>query len=158
MQIGARTAIGSADGFGVVTRRARIGWVEEVWFDDHGIATAFAVRLPDGRRGLLVRDGIEEIRAQEREIAVRSDARLLELEPPHLDAGTDGGLTASWTTTGGELALPGLGASSGTGTVPSSEPSFLTTVAVLYSALFVIGCALTGVCFLVPYLVSGRPY
>jgi hypothetical protein len=160
MRIGTRTPIGNVDGFGVVTPGSWIGWVEEMWLDDEGAPTAMAVRLPSGRRGLLLRDGIDEIHPDRREIAVRSDARLLELEPPHLDTGTYGTPTASWTTTGSALALPGLRppAAAAAQAASSSEPSFFTTVSVLYGALFVIGCALTGVCFLVPYLVSGRPF
>jgi len=157
MRIGTRTPIGNVDGFGMVTPAGSVGWVEEMWLDDEGAVTALAVRLPSGRRGLLLRDGIDEIRPNRREIAVRPDARLLELEPPHLDTGTEGTPTASWATSGSELALPGLLPPAAQVPV-SSEPSFFATVTVLYAALFVIGCALTGVCFLVPYLVSGRPF
>ena len=157
MRIATRTPIGDVDGFSVVTPGGPVGWVEEMWLDDEGATTALAVRLPSGRRGLLLRDGIDEIHANRREIAVRPDARLLELESPHLDTGTNGIPTASWTTTGSELALPGL-LPPPAQTPASSEPSFFATVSVLYMALFVIGCALTGVCFLVPYLVSGRPF
>ena len=40
----------------------------------------------------------------------------------------------------------------------SSDPSFFRTVIVLYTGLFVIACTLTALCFLIPYLVAGRPY
>jgi hypothetical protein len=159
MQIGARTPIGNVDGFRVVTPGGRIGWVEEMWLDDEGETTAVAVRLPDARRGLLVRDDIDEILPEELTIAVRPDARLLELEPPHLDVGVDGALTASWSTSGNALALPELPPTTTVVQSPaSSEPSFFKTVTVLYAGLFVIACTLTALCFLIPYLVAGRPY
>ena len=123
MRIGTSTTIGNVDGFGVVTPAGKVGWVEEMWLDGDGAATALAVRLPGGRRGLLLRDAIDEIDPDRREIAVTPDARLLELEPPHLDVGTRGMPTASWTTTGAELALPGLLPPAAEQATPGSEPS-----------------------------------
>ncbi len=159
MGIGARAPIGNIDGFRVVTPGGRIGWVEEMWLDDEGETTAVAVRLSNAQRGLVVRDDIDGILPEERTIAVRPDARLLELEPPHLNAGADGTLTASWTASGKALAVPELAPTTPVVRSPaSSEPSFFTTVTVLYAGLFVIACALTGLCFLIPYLMAGKPY
>ena len=157
MQVGARTPIGNIDGFRVVTPGGRIGWVEEMWLDDEGETTAVAVRLPNARRGLLMREDIDEILPEELTIAVR-DARLLELEPPHLNAGADGTFTASWTTSGKALMVPELAPMLVVRSPASSELSFFMTVTVLYAGLFVIACALTGLCFLIPYLVTGKPY
>jgi hypothetical protein len=159
MGIGARAPIGNIDGFCVVAPGGRIGWVEEMWLDDEGETTAVAVRLTNAQRGLVIRDDINEILPEERMIAVRPDARLLELEPPHLNAGADGTLTASWTASGKALAVPELAPTAPVMRPPaSSEPSFFTTVTVLYAGLFVIACALTALCFLIPYLVTGKPY
>ncbi len=159
MRIGAATPIGNVDGFRVVAPGGRIGWVEEIWLDDEGEATAVAVRLPKAQRGLLIRDDIDEIVPEQRTIAVRPDARVLELEPPHLGTGPDGALTASWTTSGNALALPELLPTAPVLRSPaSSESSFFMTVIVLYTSLFVIACTLTALCFLIPYLVAGRPY
>ena len=159
MGIGAKAPIGNVDGFCVVAPGGRIGWVEEMWLDDEGETTAVAVRLPNAQRGLVVRDDIDEILPEERTIAVRPDARLLELEPPHLNAGADGTFTASWTASGKALAVPELAPTAPVVRSPaSSEPSFFTTLTVLYAGLLVIACALTGLCFLIPYLVAGKPY
>jgi hypothetical protein len=159
MRIGTKAPIGNIDGFYVRTPGGRIGWVEEVWLDDEGETTAVAVRLPNTQRGLVFRDDIDEILPEELTIAVRSGARLLELEPPHLNPGADGTFTASWTASGKALAVPELTpTASVVRPAASSEPSFFRTVTVLYAGLFVIGCALTGLCFLIPYLAAGKPY
>ena len=159
MRIGAGTPIGNLDGFRVVAPGGRIGWVEEMWLDDEGQTTAVVVCLPDAQRGLLVHDDIDEILPDELAIAVRADARLLELDPPHLEVGAHGALVASWATSGNTLAVPELPA------IPpvarssvSSESSFFKAVFLLYAGVLVIACALTAICFLVPYLVVGRPY
>jgi hypothetical protein len=158
MRIGAMTPIGDIDGFRVEAPGGRIGWVEEMWVDDEGETTAVVVRLPNAQRGLLVRDDIDEILSEELTIAVRPEARFLELEPPHLGTAADGALTASWATSGNALDVPGLLPTAPAVRPASSESSFFRTVAVLYTGLFVIACVLTGLCFLIPYLVSGRPY
>ena len=156
MKIGARTPIGNIDGFRVEAPGGRIGWVEEMWLDDECETTAAVVRLPNARRGLLVHDEIDEILPQERTIVVRPDARLLELDPPHLGAGAHGSLEASWATSGNALALPELLPSAPLVRPASSESSLFRSVIVLYTGLFVIACTLTGLCFLIPYLVAGR--
>jgi len=161
MQIGARTPIGNIDGFRVEAPGGRIGWVEEMWLDDEGETTAVAVRLPAGRRGLLLRDQIDELLPEDQAISVRPDARLLELEPPHLDARVGDEVAASWATSGNALAVPELLPATLPGQTPSaarSETSFLRSVVVLYAGLFVIGCVLIGLCFLIPYLVAGQFY
>lgn len=158
MRIGAGTPIGNIDGFRVEAPGGRIGWVEEMWLDDVGGTTAAVVRLPNARRALLVHDEIDEILPDERTIAVRPDARLLELDPPHLGMGANGSLEASWSTSGNELALPELLPPAPAARPAGSESSLFTSVVVLYAGLFVIACALTGLCFLVPYLVAGRPF
>ena len=158
MRIGARTPIGNIDGFRVEAPGGRIGWVEEMWLDDVGETTAAVVRLSSAQRALLVHDEIDEVLPDERTIAVRPDARLLELDPPHLGIGSDGGLEASWSTSGNALALPELLPTVPAARPAGSESSLFTSVVVLYAGLFVIACALTGLCFLVPYLVAGRPF
>jgi hypothetical protein len=158
MRIGAETPIGNIDGFRVDAPGGRVGWVEELWLDDEGGTTAAVVRLPGARRGLLVHDDIDEILFEERAIAVRPDARLLELDPPHLDARAHGALEASWGTSGKALTLPQLLPAAPVARSTSRESSLLTSVVVLYAGLVVIAFALTGLCFLIPYLVVGRPF
>lgn len=159
MKVYAGTPIGNLDGFRVVAPGGRLGRVEEMWLDDEGQTTAVVVRLPDAQRGLLVHDEIDEIRPEELTIAVRADARVLQLDPPHLDTGAHGALVASWATSGATLELPELEATSPVvRSSASSESSFFRAVFLLYAALFVISCTLIGICFLIPYLVTGRPY
>ena len=159
MKIDAGTPIGNLDGFRVVAPGGRIGWVEEMWLDDEGQTTAVVVCLPNAQRGLLVHDEIDEIRPEELTIVVRADARVLQLDPPHLDTGAHGALVASWATSGATLALPELSAASPVvRSSASSESSFFKAMFLLYAAVFVITCALTGICFLIPYLVTGRAY
>jgi hypothetical protein len=158
MRIGAETPIGNIDGFRVDAPGGRVGWVEELWLDDEGGTTAAVVRLPGARRGLLVHDDIDGILFEERAIAVRPDARLLELDPPHLDARAHGALEASWGTSGKALTLPQLLPAAPVARSTSRESSLLTSVVVLYAGLVVIAFALTGLCFLIPYLVVGRPF
>ncbi|HZO61535.1 MAG TPA: hypothetical protein VFB35_00985 [Gaiellaceae bacterium] len=159
MRLAEDTSLRDVDGFRVATPGGRIGWVEERWLDDAGETTAVAVRLPDGQRGLVLRDDVAEVRPDESLIEVRPDARLLELEPPHLKPGPDGVLSASWTTSGHALALPSLSPPAPVASAPvNSEPSFFGSLIVLYAGLLVIACFLTGLCFLVPYLVTGNPY
>jgi hypothetical protein len=156
MRVDAGTPIGNIDGFRVDAPGGRIGWVEEMWLDDEGATTAAVVRLPNERRALLVHDDVDEILPEHRSVAVRPDARLLELDPPHLGVGAHGALEASWATSGKALVLPELQAPPVRST--GGESSLVTSVAVLYAGLVVIGIALTGVCFLVPYLVVGRAF
>jgi len=157
MRIGARTPIGDIDGFGVDAPGGRIGWIEELWLDDEGGTTAAVVRFPNERRGLLIHDDIEEILQAQRTVAVRPGARLLELDPPQLAVGSHGALEASWATSGKALELPELRPAPVVRS-PSSESSLVTSVAVLYAGLVVIGVTLTGLCFLIPYLVAGRAF
>lgn len=158
MRVAARTPIGNVDGFRVEAPGGPIGWVEEMWLDEDGETTAAVVRLPRSRRGLLVRDEMDEIVPEERLITLLPGARLLELDPPHLETGVDGALEASWATSGNALALPELLPAPRVVRPAGGESSFLRSMVVLCTGLFVIACALTGLCFLVPYLVAGRPF
>jgi hypothetical protein len=158
MRIGARTPIGDIDGFRVEAPGGPIGWVEELWLDDEGETTAAVVRLPNARRGLVLRDELDEILPEEHTITVRPRARLLELDAPHLGTGAGGALEASWATSGHALALPQLLPTVPAARPASGESAFFKSLVVLYAGLFVIGCALTGVCFLIPYLVAGRAF
>jgi hypothetical protein len=152
-----RTAIGDCDGFAIVTPIGRTGWIEETWLGHRGEPSAFAVRLADGRRGLLLRSDVESVDPHKRTIVVRPGSRLLELEPPHLESGPagDGSATATWTTTGGSLAVPGL---TEPRPGPPAEPSIIRPVAVLYAAVTAIVIALIGLVVLVAYVVTGSTH
>jgi hypothetical protein len=166
-----RIATGNCDGFGVYTPAGLVGWVEEMWLDGSDEPRAFALRLVDGRRGLLLADGVEEIVREQRSISVSSGVRMLELEPPHLDVGADGDawLTASWRTTGAALEPPeppgqiqqvrlGLHRP----VVPAAQavkpPRPIWEILVLmYPALAVVALLLIGIDFLVAYVTTGSP-
>ncbi len=103
-----RLSIGSCDGFSIITPAGLVGWVEEAWIGPSEEPTAFAARLLDGRRGLLIATEIDEIVPEHRSITVGRGVRILELELPHLEPSRGSGepLTASWRTTGVPLVLP----------------------------------------------------
>ena len=156
MRIGVRSPIGQCDGFDVLTTAGHIGQVEEIWLDRDGEPTALAVRLPDGPRGLLVGDQVDDVRVEERVLTVLPGTRLLELEPPHLEGDDGGGLTASWTTTGDSLPLPGVQ------TVPAvraaAERPFWRTIAVLYAVLTLIVLGVIGLDVLLAFLIAGTTH
>src|SRR5215831_783702 len=100
------TAIGNCDGYSVATPAGVVGWVEEMWLDDSDSAIALAVRLLDGRRGLLVRDEIDEVAHERRTVSIRAHGRILRLGSPHLHVGPGGAPVASWAATVAPLDLP----------------------------------------------------
>jgi hypothetical protein len=161
------TAIGNCDGYAVATPAGVVGWVEEMWLDDSDHATALAVRLLDGRRGLLVRNEIDEVAHERRTVAIGTSARILRLEPPHVHDGPDGARVASWAATGAPLELPepaGLlrGAIVGLHrpAVPrTADPGISTfrTVVTMFVSIALIGLSVIGLDILVAYLATGHP-
>ena len=161
------TAIGNCDGYSVATPVGVVGWVEEMWLDDSDRATALAVRLLDGRRGLLVRDEIEEVEHERREVTIGTGARILRLDPPHVHAGADGAPVASWAATGSPLELPepaGVirGALVGLHrpTVPRTSDdgiSTFRTILAMFAAIAAIGLSVIGLDILIAYLATGHP-
>jgi hypothetical protein len=168
MATGTGTTIRNVDGFEVLTPRGFVGWVEETWLDDRNDPTAFVLRISDGRRGLIVADTVMDCVQERRSLLVNSDVRVLELEPPHV--ASDGGLTATWRTTGAQIELPeppgpvhhALVDRLHRPAVPTSaarpgERPLWQVLMVMYSALFFIALALIGLDFLVSYVSTGRP-
>jgi hypothetical protein len=161
------TAIGNCDGYSVATPAGVVGWVEEMWLDDSGNATALAVRLLDGRRGLLVRDEIDEVAHERRAVAIGTEARILRLEPPHVHAGTNGAPVASWAATGAPLELPepagvvrGALAGLHRPVVPRTTDggiSTFRTVVVMFASIAFIGLSVIGLDILIAYLATGHP-
>jgi len=161
------TAIGNCDGYSVVTPAGVVGRVQEMWLDDRDNATALAVRLLDGRRGLLVRTEVGEVAHERRAVTIGAEARILRLEPPHVHNGARGAPVASWASTGAPLELPepaGLirGALAGLHrpTVPKTGDgglSTMQTVATMFVAIAVIGLSMIGLDILVAYLATGHP-
>ena len=98
------------DGFRVESARGLIGWIEETWLGPANESTALALRMLDGRRGLLVIDDVEAVASERELVVVRSEARVLELDVPRIaavagDGGRPAHVSASWTTTGELLKL-----------------------------------------------------
>lgn len=93
------------DGFLVESPQGDLGWVEEVWLAESGEAKALAVRTADGRHALLLDDDVVAVDRERRWVVVPESPRLLELGPPRLAGGEDGGLAASWATTGASLEV-----------------------------------------------------
>jgi hypothetical protein len=100
----------ACDGFRAEASRGLLGWVEETWLGKDDEPGAFALRLVDGRRALILAAEVEAVVAEREQVAVRDGARMLELGTPHLErVAVDGGpprLAASWQTTGEVLAPP----------------------------------------------------
>ena len=161
------TAIGNCDGYSVATPVGVVGWVEEMWLDDSDRTTALAVRLLDGRRGLLVRDEIDEVAHERREVTIGPGARILRLEAPHVHDGAEGIPVASWAATGSPLDLPepaGLIRGALVGLHRPAVPrvsdggiSTFRTIVLMFAAIGVIGLSVIGLDILIAYLATGHP-
>jgi hypothetical protein len=161
------TAIGNCDGYTVATPAGVVGWVEELWLDDSDAAAALAVRLLDGRRGLLVRNEIDEVAHERRTVTIDSRARILRLEPPHVHDGPDGAQVASWAATGAQLELPepaGLIRGALVGLHRPSVPrttdggiSTFKTIVTMFVTIALLGISVIGLDILVAYLATGHP-
>jgi hypothetical protein len=95
--------LSETDGFVVESPAGDVGWVEDVWVDDHGEPCALAVRTRDGRHGLVLRSEILAVDRDYRWVVVGPDARVLELRRPRLEEASDApgaALAARWETTG----------------------------------------------------------
>jgi hypothetical protein len=157
------------DGFRVASQDGVLGTVEEAWLGAAGDVAAFAVRLPNGLRGLLLVDDVRAVLEPDRELLISPDAQLLELAVPRLEVGTsDGHVAAHWETTGEQIpALPSrppllqrlrprLGAVEREFRVPVRP--LWQTVALLYGALAILVLTVIALAFLVAFVVAGRPY
>src|SRR6266702_3360754 len=100
----------ACDGLRVESPRGLLGWVEETWLGESGEPAALALRLIDGRRGLLLAQDVGAVVDESGEIVVGEQARVLALDAPHVERlVTNGGrpvVAASWTTTGEFLEPP----------------------------------------------------
>ncbi len=162
------------DGFRVESARGLLGWVEETWLGETGEPAAVALRLVDGRRGLLLAQDVEAVVDESGELVVAEQARVLALDAPHVERVVTNGarplVAASWTTTGGLLEPPqppGIFAHALLAlrpwrlTSPRAHPSELPVwkaAAILLSALALLVAFEITLAFLVAYLVTGRAY
>jgi hypothetical protein len=131
------TGLANADGWVVESPYGDVGEVEEVWLDGNG-PCALAVRVKDGRRGLLLDRDVIAVDPVHRWIVVPEEAHLLELDAPRLRA--DGVPAASWTTTGNEVAIapPSPRVERAEKPATAHERPLWELVAILYVGLFVI--------------------
>ena len=106
MALVTRHELKGCEGFRVEARNGLLGWVEEPWLGADGEPAALALRMIDGRDGLLLSDDVETVMPENELVVTRGDARLLELEAPRLEAPSKNGLSASWRTTGEILEPP----------------------------------------------------
>ncbi|HEY7017162.1 MAG TPA: hypothetical protein VH297_01740 [Gaiellaceae bacterium] len=100
-----RHELAGCEGFRLETPQGLAGWVEETWLGAGDEPVALAIRLIDGRDGLLVAEDVERVVRDHELVVMRDGARLLELDLPHVQASSNG-LAASWRTTGAALELP----------------------------------------------------
>jgi hypothetical protein len=108
--IAARRELHDCDGFRAESPRGLLGFVEETWLGPDEEPAALALRLLDGRRGLLLAADVQSVVPEREHVLVRDGVRVLELGAPHLVGARSGGprrelLAASWETTG-ELLQP----------------------------------------------------
>jgi hypothetical protein len=164
-----RNELAGCEGFRLEYERGLAGWVEETWLGAADEPVALAIRLIDGRDGLLLAEDVGMVVREHELLTMRADARLLELELPRVLA-SNNGLSAAWRTTGEQLELPeppGLVDRALLTIRPwrlappprgeTTRPLWMTLV-VLYSTLALIACLLIGLDFLVSWLVTGSAY
>jgi hypothetical protein len=168
MAIALRTDITGSEGFRLESPLGLLGWVEEIWLGASGEPVALAVRIIDGRDGLLLVEDVEIVNRDGDTLTMRSGARLLELDVPRVDTASSNGLAASWRTTGAPLEpLPEPPGAVDRALLairpwrlappprPGIERPLLLQVAVLYASLALIVLAVIGLCFLVAKLATG---
>lgn len=147
-----------ADGFAVESLQGRLGEVEEVWLGPEDEPQALVVHRRDGRRGLLLEEGVASVEPDEKVVYARPDHRLLELGAPRMAA--DGRLTASWTAAENPLPpledprsrlLPALH-------MPAASPSELPLwkqIAILYVGIGLVVCVVMLLAFLIAWAWTG---
>jgi hypothetical protein len=168
---GERTLLRACDGFRAEAPHGLLGWVEETWLGPDESPAAVALRLVDGRRGLLLADDVEIVVPESRELVVRDGASMLELAAPRLEQlGRDGVVAAHWETTGEVLEpppAPGLVARALLAARPwrlapppehPGERSVGQALAIMLPLLAVLIAAEIALAFLVADLVTGHAY
>jgi hypothetical protein len=159
----ARPALAAADAYRVLAASGRVGTVEEIWFSPTEEALALVVRLLDDRRGLLLAADVAGVSPEDRSLTIAADARLLRLDPPHLEEGDADGLpAASWRASGEALELPARGrlvrrAARAVEPARRGERPLWRTILLMVTGLAVVVGVLIGLDFLFAYVVSGGP-
>ena len=157
------------DGFRVVVPEGLVGVVEEAWLGAGDELAGYAVRLPNGLRGLLLAEDVRAVLEDDRELVVEPGRRLLELAAPRLErADGEGHVAAHWETTGERIApeperaslrqrlQPRLGLQTGRPEEPT-RPVW-QIVAVLYGAIGLLVMLVIALAFLAALAVAGRAF
>lgn len=163
-----RQQLRSTNGFLVETSEGAVGWVEDVWLDEHDVPAALALQTTDAKRALLLAEDVLSVDREYRWVVAPPDPPLLELAAPHLIvSGRDGDarLEASWATTGARIVPPARAERRlprpqlRVSTEPREGPRPLwQTIVALYASLALIVALLVGVSFLIARLVTGVVY
>jgi hypothetical protein len=85
MAIFVRHELAGCEGFRLESPQGLAGWVEETWLGAADEPVALVIRLIDGRDGLLLAQDVETVMREKELLTMRSGARLLELELPHVE-------------------------------------------------------------------------
>jgi hypothetical protein len=162
-----RHELAGCEGFRLESPRGLVGWVEETWLGAADEPVALAIRLIDGRDGLLLAEDVETVIRVRELLEMPDEARLLELDLPRVQTTPNNGMSASWRTTGQPLELPdppgpidrALLAIRPWRLAPPPQPEtgrpLWMTLVVLYMSLALIAALLIGLDFLVSWLVTG---
>src|SRR6266542_4410882 len=162
-----------ADGFLVESADGDVGWVEEVWLDDHDEPRALALQTLDGRHALLRAEDVLAVDPEQHWVVVPVGQELLELDAPRVTSG-NGRVVASWRTTGAVLSAPSEPRWHWPLHLPHRHPHPhprleaasrrvrrwppWVAVAALYGALALIAASLMALAFLIAQLVTGTAY
>jgi hypothetical protein len=147
--------LAGSDGYRVLSADEQLGWVEELWLGAADEPVAAVVRLADERRGLVVAEDVAAIAPTERSLTLAPDARLIRLDPPHVEQQTDGLSSATWRATGELLQLPSKRPHDEQ--TPRRERPLWMMIATLFFVLGGVVCLVIGLDFLLAYLVAGSP-
>ena len=156
--------LAGSDGYRVLSADDQLGWVEELWLGADDEPVAAVVRLADERRGLLVAEDVAAAAPAELSLSLASDARLIRLDPPHVEQ-ADGPSSATWRATGELLQLPAErphAAPAPPGRPEAAQPAHRERpvwmmIATLYLVLGGIVGFVIGLDILLAYLVAGSP-
>jgi hypothetical protein len=158
--------LAGSDGYRVLSVDEQLGWVEELWLGAADEPVAAVVRLADERRGLVVAEDVAAVAPTERSLTLAPAARLIRLDPPHVEQQSNGLSSATWRATGELLQLPADRPHErtapldrpGSGESARRERPVWMTIATLYLVLGGIVGLVIGLDILLAYLVAGSPY
>jgi hypothetical protein len=152
----------TCDGFTLEGPDGCLGWVEETWLDADAHPAALAVRMPDGRRALLLADAVLAVDPDAQEVLVGPDADLRALEPPRLTS-TD---TATWHATGEHLTAAAAAAhavphepalAAARATTARHERALWHSIALALACIASLVAFEIGLLFGIAYLATGNP-